>query len=138
MKLYQGTVSRFVIDTKDTDYYRIRILNHSDKSFSIILLLRNQTGFILHTVKFVDDYKNASVIPISLAFKENKLDIISIKKIYRIDGCLSGIKPKKKLIYQQLPPWIIIKCAVRLLSLHHRAVITANHPDAKFLRGEFF
>ena len=33
--------------------------------------------------------------------------------------------------------WSLIKCAVKLLSLHKRAVITANHPIRKQLRGEF-
>ena len=33
--------------------------------------------------------------------------------------------------------WLTIKCAVKFLSLHHRSVITANHPERKFQRGEF-
>ncbi len=33
--------------------------------------------------------------------------------------------------------WLLIKCAVKLLSLHQRAVVTANHPLRKLERGEF-
>lgn len=35
------------------------------------------------------------------------------------------------------PSWSLIKCAVKLLGLHQRAVVTANHPLRKFERGEF-
>jgi len=33
--------------------------------------------------------------------------------------------------------WALVKCYVRLMSLYKRAVITANHPERKFARGEF-
>jgi len=33
--------------------------------------------------------------------------------------------------------WLLIRCAVKLLSLHQRAVVTANHPLRKLERGEF-
>lgn len=35
------------------------------------------------------------------------------------------------------PSWSLIKCATRLLSVHQRAVVTANHPLRKLERGEF-
>jgi len=43
-----------------------------------------------------------------------------------------------KLCYWSNNKWTIIKCIVRFLSLHHRAIITSNHPERKLLRGEFF
>lgn len=33
--------------------------------------------------------------------------------------------------------WGLLKASTKLLSLHKRGVIRANHPEAKFLRGEF-
>ena len=33
--------------------------------------------------------------------------------------------------------WLVMKCAVRFLSLHQRAVVTANHPLRKLERSEF-
>ena len=33
--------------------------------------------------------------------------------------------------------WLMVKCAVKFLSLHQRAVVTANHPLRKKARGEF-
>ena len=33
--------------------------------------------------------------------------------------------------------WTLVKCAVRFLGLHQRAVVTANHPLKKLERGEF-
>ena len=33
--------------------------------------------------------------------------------------------------------WLILKCAVRLLWINHRAIISANHPQRKLFRGEF-
>jgi len=33
--------------------------------------------------------------------------------------------------------WVPIKCCVKLLGLHSRAVVTANHPLRKLERGEF-
>ena len=33
--------------------------------------------------------------------------------------------------------WLVISCCVRFLSLHQRAVVTANHPLRKLARGEF-
>jgi len=33
--------------------------------------------------------------------------------------------------------WAVIRSCVKLLSLHHRAVVTANHPLRKLERGEF-
>ncbi len=33
--------------------------------------------------------------------------------------------------------WSVIRSCVKLLSLHHRAVILANHPTRKWARGEF-
>ena len=33
--------------------------------------------------------------------------------------------------------WGLLKASTKLLALHKRGVIRANHPEAKFLRGEF-
>ena len=33
--------------------------------------------------------------------------------------------------------WVFIRCSVKLLGLHQRAVVTANHPLRKLERGEF-
>ena len=33
--------------------------------------------------------------------------------------------------------WVFVKCYMKLLYLHHRAVVTANHPLRKLARGEF-
>jgi hypothetical protein len=33
--------------------------------------------------------------------------------------------------------WVLIRCSVKLLGLHQRAVVTANHPLKKLARGEF-
>ena len=33
--------------------------------------------------------------------------------------------------------WVLIRCSVKFLSLHQRAVVTANHPLRKQARGEF-
>ena len=33
--------------------------------------------------------------------------------------------------------WVVIKCAVKILGLQQRAVVTANHPLRKLVRGEF-
>ncbi len=33
--------------------------------------------------------------------------------------------------------WTVLKCLVRLLTLHKQAVISANHPMRKLTRGEF-
>jgi hypothetical protein len=33
--------------------------------------------------------------------------------------------------------WSLVKCATKLLSLHQRAVVSANHPLRKLERGEF-
>jgi hypothetical protein len=33
--------------------------------------------------------------------------------------------------------WVFIRCAVKFLGLHQRAVVTANHPLRKQARGEF-
>lgn len=35
------------------------------------------------------------------------------------------------------PKWALLRCAVRLLSVHKRAALTANHPSRKQARGEF-
>lgn len=42
-------------------------------------------------------------------------------------------------IYKLIPKnrWVTLKCCVKLLSLHKRAVIIANHPLRKLARGEF-
>jgi len=33
--------------------------------------------------------------------------------------------------------WLAVRCSVKLLGLHQRAVVTANHPLRKLARGEF-
>ena len=33
--------------------------------------------------------------------------------------------------------WVFVKCYMKLLYLHHRAVVTANHPLRKLARNEF-
>ena len=33
--------------------------------------------------------------------------------------------------------WVLLRAVMKLLSLHHRAVVTANHPLRKLVRGEF-
>ncbi len=53
--------------------------------------------------------------------------------------CLYLLKCRMPIVYSRWirTKWILIKCAMKLLSLHKRAVITANHPLRKFERGEF-
>jgi len=52
-----------------------------------------------------------------------------------------GAKPTRdmKLAYQLWirKKWVPIRCCMKLLSLHKRAVITANHPLRKLARNEF-
>ena len=43
----------------------------------------------------------------------------------------------KKHLPDVLSKWVLMRCSVKLLGLHKRAVVTANHPLRKLARGEF-
>jgi len=43
----------------------------------------------------------------------------------------------KYILFNYKNHWLKIKFAMKLLSLHHRAIVSANSPDRKFQRGEF-
>ena len=59
---------------------------------------------------------------------------IPVSKIY-IEDSFSGAG--NFLFYRKNSSWTTVKCAVLFLSLHHRAIVSANHPLQKLLRGEF-
>lgn len=56
--------------------------------------------------------------------------------------CTVNKKAKKafKILCQKLAKrrWVFVKCYMKLLYLHQRAVVTANNPIRKLNRGEFF
>ncbi len=60
-------------------------------------------------------------------------------------GCLFRAKQgwiecvdKSTVFYKKrILGWSLVKCAVKFLGLHSRAVVTANHPLRKLARGEF-
>jgi len=54
--------------------------------------------------------------------------------------CLNLFKSRLPDVYRKFlitHKWSLIKCAVKLLALHQRAIITANHPLRMLERGEF-
>ncbi len=82
------------------------------------------------------------ITPIGSAINRSNRQTIEILMKHR-----AKIKPDETSIIRACCPaayhkwvrgrWILIRCCVKLLSLHKRAVITANHPLRKLARSEF-
>lgn len=52
--------------------------------------------------------------------------------------CIQLVDKRTTIFYKKrILGWSLVKCAVKMLSLHQRAVVTANHPLRKLERGEF-
>lgn len=62
----------------------------------------------------------------------------SVAGFLHINYVYAGIEDWIRLIeFKNRKRWTIIRSVMKLLSLHQRAVVSANHPNAKMLRGEF-
>jgi hypothetical protein len=65
------------------------------------------------------------------------LSSLSWREIHKVYFEINIPNKSKYIVFNIKNHWLTIKCAVKFLSLHHRAIITANHPERKFQRGEF-
>ena len=83
----------------------------------------------LRRYNFVEFQTKALDNLIFLAKCGSRIDIKKFSKELPIIQPLVKIWARRK--------WAVIKCAVKILGLQQRAVVTANHPLRKLARGEF-
>jgi hypothetical protein len=72
---------------------------------------------------------------IFLANCGSRIDLKKFSELKKFFEELPTIRPLMEIWTRR--KWLVMKCSVKFLSLHQRAVITANHPLRKLERGEF-
>ncbi len=105
-----------------------------------ILPLLVEKGADINKCMITNDGVTLSVIDCALLTENKKIINFFLKKRVRMSGsAIALLYDKYPLLYKKWvnSKWIIIKCIIKFLSLHQRAVISANHPLKKLKRNEF-
>jgi ankyrin repeat protein len=84
---------------------------------------------------FTDDSIYIDIAKMLINYGAKLNEFYKYKDIYKDKYSFHMIKFFKPLVIKHR--WAMIKCVIKLLSVHKRAVITANHPDRLLEQGVF-